>query len=123
VVSDDSGEPIPGALVSVWNTHTSPPYASEAQLADAQTGPDGMIDLPWSCCEDAAACASCFTNDAKLIKVFAEGHHPAVRLFSVFDAQKSKLVDRQPELVIEIRMVPIRDEGPGPTSMLTAMAD
>jgi len=123
VVSDESGEPITGALVYVWNTRTSPPYASEAQLADAQTGPDGMIDSPWSCCEGVAACASCFTNDAKLIKVFAEGHHPAVRLFSVFDAQKSKLVDRQPELVIEIRMVPVRDEGPGPTSMVTAMAD
>ena len=90
VVADDTGEPIAGARVYTWNTRTRS-YSSEAELSDAITGTDGMVEFPWSCCQNAGACASCFNSQAKLIKVFADGHHAAVRLFSIFDAQKSKL--------------------------------
>jgi hypothetical protein len=123
VLADDSGEPITGAEVYAWNTRTTRPYSIEAQLTDAVTGPDGMIELSWKCCLNAGGCASCFNSHAMLIKVFADGHRPAIRFFSMFDAQKSKLVDRTPELVIEMRLVAIHDEEVRPTSIVTAMAD
>jgi hypothetical protein len=106
VVEELGGEPIVGAHVYSWNVRTNRPYASEPQLIAAVTGIDGTVEFPWRCCDGIAGCRSCFSNQAhmKLIKAFADGHLPGARLFSVYDAQQSKLVDRRPELVIEVRL-------------------
>jgi hypothetical protein len=100
VTDFNTGEAISGATVRIWNRQDPANPTSTYEEAVAASAMPGMFFFSWTGAYDPFSAA----NNAKLVKISAPGYTDQAQWVTIYDAQKSYLVDGQGIHLVLFRM-------------------
>ncbi|MBI5381461.1 MAG: hypothetical protein HZA31_06135 [Opitutae bacterium] len=103
VVNAQTGLPITGSTLRVWNRQNPVPPNDTYEETVTAAGPAGLFSFRWT----GAPVPLNSAENAKLIKAFAPGYTPAAQWITVYDAQKARLIDGKSSLEITIALTPL----------------
>lgn len=97
-VKNRTGQPVPGALVKVWQVKGIPGNPATL-LASGTTSPDGTYTFAWGGPADPHS----NYDFLRLIKAYKDGASQA-RYVSIFDADKSRMVFHRPTHIVNMSL-------------------
>jgi hypothetical protein len=93
---------ISGASVRVWNRSTPlPPYQTYEETVSAGTS-GGTFTFAWTGAPNPLNAA----QNAKIVKAYAPGYTPSAGWVTIYDAQKSKIVNGQTVFEVTLQLTP-----------------
>ena len=102
VLDAQTGTPVNGAIVRVWNRQdpASPTSTYEETVSDL--GVNGFYSFSWTGAYGPVSEA----NNAKLVKVYAAGYAATAQWVTIYDAQTARLADGSSSLTVLVTLTP-----------------